>query len=305
MYRFYVTVDGQHMTTEWNRDRIDSVALAEREGVPATESLVESRRQIADAAQAGTWRTDVPSHEEVIAGVRCLVFASGRPARGRVVHAHGGGFRLGCPEAIERYAAALARDAGVEVVCPAYRLAPEHSFPCGLNDMVAVVRAVATRDDLPLVLGGDSAGGGIAAGAVLQLAELPIAALMLHSPWLDLTASGASFQTHAASDPMFSQEAAREAAAVYLQGTPADDPLASPLFGDVSRFPPTLISVGAEEVLLDDAQGLHARLMAQGVAAEIVSVPGMEHTDLVRNPQLAAPAQAMRATLSFLDRVLG
>ena len=134
------------------------MTLVERAGASASEALLAIRAQIAAAASNGTWTTGWPRREDSIAGVRCLRFAPQGTLRGRVVHAHGGGFRMGAPETVEPYAVALVRACGVEVICPAYRLAPEAPFPAGLNDCLAVASAVAAWDDLPLVLAGDSPG---------------------------------------------------------------------------------------------------------------------------------------------------
>lgn len=225
---------------------------AERGGRAPPSDLAGRRRAIAGAVAAGAWRAEPPPRETAIGGVRSLVFGHAPDVNGAgtVVHFHGGGFRQGCPEMGGPFAAMLASRCDVEVILPAYRLAPEHPFPAALNDGMAVIRARAGDSDEPLILSGDSAGGGLAASlAALCGAEgLPLAGLVLFSPWLDLTVSSGCYATNAASDPLFSRQSASEAADQYLQGHPMNDPLASPLFAELARFPPAFISVGTGEV---------------------------------------------------------
>lgn len=239
--------------------------------------------------------------DEVIARVRTIRFGHARPDAPTIVHFHGGGFRQGAPEVCARYASALAHATGATVLCPAYRLAPEAPFPAGLNDGMRVLRHLAPSP-APLMLAGDSAGGAIAA-ALAQLCArdgIAVAGLVLHSPWLDLRVTSASYRTNAGSDPLFSEGSATEAARMYLQGYPATDPLASPVLGDPALFPPTYISVGLGEVLLDDARAFHRRLIAASVPATLHEVAGMDHVAVTRGPDLPGSREVLAATLSFL-----
>ncbi len=263
---------------------------AERAGHPAPSDLA-LRREGMDAAQAaGTWTVDPPPEEVQLGGRRTLIFRPQAPILGRVLHLHGGAFRLGTPEMEGPLATALAARCGVEVIAPQYRLAPEAPFPAGLRDAFAVLRALAELDDgLPLIVSGDSAGGGLAASLTMLAvrAGIPIAGLVLLSPWLDLTVSAPSYAANAATDPMFSRDSAASGAELYLQGLDARHPLASPLFGSVAGFPRTLVSVGSGEVLADDARSFQEKLVAGGVDSELSDIPGMEHVAVVRS--LAMP----------------
>lgn len=274
----------------------------ERSGYPAPPDLLERRAGMMAAIAAGLWRTDPPPEQIRLGGIRALRFAPASPSRGVVLHIHGGAFRIGSPETIAPFAAALAARCGVTVVCPAYRLAPEHPFPAGLLDGWNALQAV--LGSVPsLVVSGDSAGGGIAAG-LTQLATAQgaaIAGLALLSPWLDLRADSPSFLSNASSDPLFSLAAAREAAELYLQGLAADDPLASPLQGNVDRFPPIHISVGTGEVLRDDAERFHEKSQAAGVRSELFCIAQMEHVAATRDPSLTGSAEAFEHLARFVD----
>lgn len=274
-------------------------------GMAPPPELLERRAAISAAVAAGYFRTDPAAVEIRIAGVRCLRFAAPAAPRGTVVHLHGGAFRMGCPEQVGPFAAALAARCGVDVICPAYRLAPEHPFPAGSDDAFAVV-AELTGQNQPLLISGDSAGGGLAACLAARCHESghKLAGLVLLSPWLDLTVSSLSYQTNSVSDPLFSAESAAAAAALYLQGRNADDPAASPLFADIAGYPPTYINVGSGEVLLDDARAMAARLLSVGIPVTLVEVDGMDHVAVTRGPDLPGSARTFATMAAFIDTVL-
>lgn len=280
-------------------------SLPERAGKPVPADLQSKRDILAEAVRSGA--LPVPAGMAVVdlGGVRTLRFGAAEPDGAMVVHFHGGGFRQGQPEMIARYAAALAAAEGAQVFCPAYRLAPDHPFPAGLNDAVrSIVALVEAMPDRPLFLAGDSAGGGLAAAATLRClhAHVPVAGLILHSPWLDLTVSAPCYRTNEASDNLFSEQLAAEAAQAYLQGHPPSDPLASPLLGDLAAFPRTFISVGSGEVLQADALSFHDRLRVAGVAVELCEVAAMEHVAVTREPELVGSRQVLTRTVDFLFR---
>ncbi|MFC3173709.1 alpha/beta hydrolase fold domain-containing protein [Novosphingobium bradum] len=274
----------------------------ERPGQPAPADLAQRRQGLAGAAAAGLWRTDPPAEAIDLGGVRALRFRPAGPSAATVLHFHGGGYRIGQPEQVAPFAAALARRCGVTVVCPAYRLAPEHPFPAAIVDARAAQQALVAAGERRLILSGDSAGGGIAA-ALAQLAArdpAPPLGLVLLSAWLDLTVTSPAYRANAASDPLFSEQSAREAAALYLQGAPATDPLASPLFAAATLFPPTLVSAGQGEVLADDACTFHAQLVTARVPARLRLVPGMEHVAVTRDMALAGAAETFAEIARFI-----
>jgi epsilon-lactone hydrolase len=275
----------------------------ERPGHPAPPDLADRRAAIAAAVAAGVWRIDPAPGMLEIDGVRCLRFSPPTQPRGTLLHIHGGAFRLGCPETLAAFAAALAAKCGVTVICPAYRLAPEYPFPAGLNDTFRVMMALGTKG---LIVSGDSAGGGLAAGLAALVPEdaPPLAGLALLSPWLDLTVSAASYTTNAGRDPLFSSEAARAARTLYLQGLSPRNSFASPMFGRLDGFPPTYINVGAGEVLAGDASAFHDRLAAAGVTSLLQVVDGMDHVAVTRDLALPGAAQTFETSVAFIAEQL-
>lgn len=292
----------------------------ERRGHTAPSDLVERRAQLATGVTAGQWRTEPMPHDTFVGGaggpiggralVRALRYRPPGRIRGRVLHFHGGAFRLGCPDMEGPFAAALAARCDVEVVLPAYRLAPEHPFPSGLADALTALLTMAREGGVgnhrvPLILSGSSAGAGLAAAlAVLAAQEhIPVDGLVLLSPFLDLTLQGQSYYYNAPIDALFSLESAANAAELYLQGSDPTHPLASPLYAPLYGLPPTLISVGSGEVLADDARRFCQQLQGYGVPAALSEVPGMEHVAVVRSPLLPGSAETFAAIASMVDNL--
>lgn len=271
-----------------------------RPGHPADAGLAERRLRA-----AGT-RDDGPQPVEAeIGGVHCLIVEpQGAAADGTILYLHGGGYRMGSPVAWIPYARRLATASGRRVILPSYRLAPEHPFPAALHDAAAVYHVLAAEDSV--VVAGDSAGAGLAAALCLSAAKAgqPAAGLVLVSPMLDLAARDDSYDSHAASDAIFSREAVLECAELYLQGHPADDPLVSPLLADPALFPPALILAGGTEVLLGESLALARRLALADRRVSLHVAPGMGHVWPMLAPQTDAAARAVATIAAFADEAL-
>jgi len=204
-------------------------------------------------------------------------------AAGRVVlYLHGGGYVIGSPRSHRHLAAAVAAAGQASALLLDYRLAPEHPYPAAVDDATAAYRWLLDQGIAPghIVIGGDSAGGGLTMATLLALREarlpLPAGGVCI-SPWVDLTFSGASYRTRAAVDPIVTRPGIDEMARAYLGATAARAPLASPLFADLRGLPPLLIHVGSDEVLLDDAVQLADRAKAAGVDATLEVWDRMVH----------------------------
>lgn len=284
---------------------------AERAGREAPADLAERRAMMAKAAEAGMMPKPArPVAEDVIDGVRTLtVTPDGKDPRGWLLMLHGGGYRLGRPENDTCFAERLADRCGIAVVLPAYRLAPENPFPAGFNDAWKALTALRARiGDAPLLVGGDSAGGGLAAALGVYAAAQGgprIDGALLFSPWVDMTITAASFKENAESDVLFPEASAQMASDTYMQGFDLEHPLASPLFADLSGFPPSFINVGNGEALRDDSLSFHAKLQQAGVRSELLGVDGMEHVAPVRSDELPGAAESFDATVAFVNDLLG
>src|SRR6516164_2750883 len=198
-----------------------------------------------------------------------------------VLYFHGGGYAIGTAKLYRDLTWRVAHAARASVLFFDYRLAPEHPFPAALEDAVTTYRWLARQvDPRRIAFMGDSAGGGLALATLHKLRDdgdaLPGAAVAV-SPWTDLALTGASLQANAAADPMLDVANLPALANGYLAGADPRNHYASPLYGDATGLPPTLIHVGSDEILHDDAIRMAEKLKAAGCDVEIEVWPRMPH----------------------------
>ena len=221
---------------------------------------------------------------------------------GIVLYIHGGGYCCGDLAYSKGFAATLADKCGVRVYTFEYRLAPEHPFPAALEDALAAYRRLLECGYAgeEIVLCGESAGGGLPYSLCLKLSALGIelpSGILAISPWSDLTASGASYAENAERDVSMSLEQLDFFATQYT--CDRKNPFVSPLFADLSVMPPSLIFVGGDEIMLDDAVALHEKLIACGRESELCVAPEMWHAYLMYD--LGESAEDYAKINSFLD----
>jgi acetyl esterase/lipase len=204
-----------------------------------------------------------------------------------VIYAHGGGYALGSPEVAVPITERLAA-AGLEVISVDYRLAPEHPYPAGLDDVDAVYRAVTSTDGIrrrggraTVIVAGDSAGANLALGVVLRSivsgTPRPIG-LVLFSPHLDhaLTRLEAPVSRHPRDD--VDDRSAAWLRAAYIGHRSPADPGVSPLRADLAGLCPILIQVGSEDIARPHGEALSRRARAAGVEVTLEVWPGLWHT---------------------------
>jgi acetyl esterase/lipase len=216
-------------------------------------------------------------------GVPCEWQTPTEAGSGVILYVHGGGYVAGSIASHRNLTGHLAAASGCRVLSVDYRLAPEHPHPAQVQDAVSAYRWLLDHGISPtsIAVSGDSAGGGLAVATQLAIKAdglpLPAASVPI-SPWVDMSASGESFTTRADVDPMVSGNNISQIASSFLgpDGDP-NDPLASPVLGDLSGLPPMLIQVGDHEVLLSDSEALAAAAAAAGVAVELRVWPEMIH----------------------------
>lgn len=244
-----------------------------------------------------------------LAGRSALSIRAGRPREGlAVLHFHGGVFIAGSPQTHLPMLSRLAKLAQVTVIAPSYRLAPEHPFPAALRDAEAVWEALIAQGyrSENLVLSGDSAGAALAFALLSRLCArgTPPAGAFAFSPWFDLTGASPSVQANAASDPMLAGHRLPEAAQFYLQGHPADDPEASPIFADFPGCPPVLLQTAETEILSDDALRMEEKLRRAGAEVLLQLWPGVPHAWQMMDGLLPESREALRDAARFVTRVL-
>jgi acetyl esterase/lipase len=223
-----------------------------------------------------------------------------------VYYLHGGGYISGSAKSCRPITVTLARHLQARVFGLDYRLAPEHHFPAGLEDAVAGYRWLIASgiDPGSIAVVGDSAGGGMTLALTLRLREagepLPRCLACL-SPWTDMTSTSESLAANAECDAMFVAEDIERFAKAYLGDQSRRDPLASPLLADFTGLPPVLIQVGADEILLDDARVLDAKIRAAGGSSELHIYPDVPHGWHYGAPFLPETREALREVSEFVE----
>lgn len=199
-----------------------------------------------------------------------------------ILYCHGGGYTSGSLGYSRPLASKLSHVSGRETLCFEYRLAPEHPYPAAVEDAVRVwdhlmYQGYGARD---ITVAGDSAGGNLALVLLHRLKaegrQLP-KRLVLMSPWTDMTTGGASCTERAELDPTITMEYIRAVRRAYAGEADLTDPMLSPLFGDFTGFPPTMIQVGSNELLYSDSERLRDRMRAAGVLCQMEEWTEMWH----------------------------
>jgi monoterpene epsilon-lactone hydrolase len=306
----------------WGGPAPDPVDHADVDAVIAQVKAVYGRwrRDTTVAQMRADWdelfnATGEGSFEPVAAnGVPCAwVAAPGARTDRVIVYFHGGGFQVGSLASHRELMARLSAAAGVRVLGVDYRLAPEHRHPVPLEDALAVLEWLQAEGFAShhIALAGDSAGGGLALSTLLALQgtdNMPAAAFVM-SAWTDLAATGESYDTRAASDPIH-QRAMIQAMARNFLGKEADPrhPLASPLYASdeqLAHLPPVLLQVGDRETVLSDSEAFAARVNAAGGEAECQVWPGMIHVFQQFPNELPQARDALHLGGRFLAVQLG
>jgi len=225
---------------------------------------------------------------------------------GVMLYLHGGGYTCGSIEYARGFASVLSAECGMRVLTVEYGLAPENPYPAAVNDALMAYDKLTSSGVEPskIVLVGESAGGGLCYALLLKLRErgsvMPAGVIAI-SPWVDLTLSGDSYLHNREADPSLSRERLEFFADCYVgaeyatssMGQKGDveldektqkelaekksDPMVSPLFADMTGFPPSLIFVGEDEILLSDAISMKERLESFGASSELVTRREMWH----------------------------
>ncbi|MDR3476238.1 MAG: alpha/beta hydrolase [Devosia sp.] len=310
------------MTAEIDPDMLP-ILEAMRAAAPVDYAAmpIAEARTIFDAGTA-PWRALAPEVPEVedltLAGaagpMRARLY---RPAFGRlplVVFVHGGGWTFGSVDSHENEMRFLALASRAAVLGFDYRLGPEHPFPAGLDDILAVlaqVRAGALGDRVDasrLALAGDSAGANLALGALLALRDkgaAQVSGAMLfygcYAPDFDTEShrlfGGGQFGLSTARMRWYWRN---------FLGPAFDAPMAwaAPLGADLGGLPPLHLVAAGLDPLRDDTLALARRLSAAGIEHELVTVPGVIHGFLGRAPKLPVARRTMESAGAFLTQRL-
>ncbi|MGG1677084.1 alpha/beta hydrolase [Neobacillus sp. NRS-1170] len=271
---------------------------------------IEERRQKLDAASK---RLRMPKDSKVesiqIEGMYAEWISSQGSLNDKVIlYLHGGGYEYCSVQTHRTLAAGIGKAAGVKVLIPEYRLAPEHPFPAAIEDAVRIYRWLLEEGFHPsnIIVAGDSAGGGLSLAAALVLREqnepLP-AGIVALSPWVDLTSSGESYKTNKDLDPYLNVEGIWKVAREYAGRESLNHPLISPVFADLSGLPPLFIQVGSHEILQSDAELLAVQARKGGVDVSYKVWDGMWHVWQMSGDFLPEARKAIQEIGDFVKRI--
>ncbi|WP_439153921.1 alpha/beta hydrolase fold domain-containing protein [Yoonia sp.] len=195
-----------------------------------------------------------------------------------ILYLHGGAFVFGSSDTHSAMLGKLSDLTGLPACLPDYRLAPENPFPAQIDDTLACYRAL--RADNEVIIGGDSAGGGLALALLHQIINLDLPqpkGVFAFSPLTDVTYSGKSVVENAQSDSVLTATRIGEMVQAFIGSHDPRDPLASPLFGQFKGAPPVWLTVGDTEILRDDSLRMQAALRTEGVECALTVVHDHPH----------------------------
>jgi epsilon-lactone hydrolase len=276
---------------------------------PRPNGWAERRQRLDEVGSVWPTAEDIQLERTDVDGVPGeWSIAPGSDASRVLIFFHGGGYCSGSILSHRRLVTEAGRAARLRTLAVAYRLAPEHPFPAALEDAITAWRFV-RKQGIPaahIVVAGDSAGGGLAVSLINHLRdareELPGCAWLL-SPWTDLTLSGSTMASKDAVDPIIHRGYLGELVDAYLPPTmDRNDPRVSPLYADLSGLPPTLIQVGSDETLLEDATRFAAAAGAAAVSVTLEVWPHMIHAWPLWNAHLEPGRCALANAGTFIRR---
>ena len=224
-----------------------------------------------------------------------------------LLYLHGGGYVVGSTRTHGVMMSRMSRASGARVLGLDYRLSPENPFPAPVQDTLAAYRWLLSNgaDPRKIVIGGDSAGGGLTVStlvAMRYLGEPMPAAGFCISPWTELEPNADSYETNAEVDPTVSRARVEDLKDLYIGDKDPRAPMASPLFADLKGLPPLLVQVGSIEVILDDSTRLAERAEAVGTDVELEVWDDMPHVWHLFAPILSDGQKAIERVGDFIRK---
>ena len=252
---------------------------------------------------------EITVKEQVIEGIKAeWLVPDGANHERLILYVHGGGYVSGSCSDHRGFVSKFAKNTGVTNLVYEYRLAPENPFPAALDDSVKVYQWLLKSGFKPenILIAGESAGGGLCLAILLALKEqnipLPVAAVAI-SPWTDLTCSSESYRTKnkVSLAPLNSWKVF---SSYYIGNNQANNPLISPLFGDLKGLPPILINSGVDDELFEDGEKFYLKARSAGVDITFTAGIGMVHCYPLLAPMFSEATEAMSEIVNFVRQYL-
>ncbi len=267
-----------------------------------------------ELCEKGGGKVKVPEgiavEKDTVAGIHSeWLIPGGADHETLIFYVHGGGYVSGSCNDHRGIVGKFTRQSGVRTLLFEYRLAPEHPFPAGLNDAVAVYQEVLERGVEPkrIIFAGESAGGGMVLALLLALKERGLAqpaGAVAISPWTDLTCSSHSYRTKSKVS-VAPKDSWKVFSKHYVGDQAAELPLISPLFGNLQGLPPLLINAGQDDELFDDGQTFALKAQGAGVEVTFRAGEGMVHCYPLLAPMFKEATEAMEEICTFISQQLG
>ncbi|MDQ7824866.1 MAG: alpha/beta hydrolase [Candidatus Eremiobacteraeota bacterium] len=228
-----------------------------------------------------------------------------------LIYLHGGGYTTGSASSTAGNPAVMAYYTGLRVISIDYTVAPEGTWDKVTDEVIAVLAALEKEGYPPgrTAIWGDSAGGGLAAGAVLKMRDRGLAmpsAAVLWCPWSDITDTGDTYATLEKADPSYTYpRQLKHCADAYARPGDQKNPYVSPVYGDYSKgFPPTLIQGGTKEIFLSNYVRHYQALDQAGIPVKLDLYEGMIHVFMAILPDSPEGKRALKKAAQFIDRYL-
>jgi len=226
------------------------------------------------------------------------------------VHTHGGGYVFNGGDAGAFEAILIAANLKIPTISIDYRMPPDHPFPIGLNDVIAAYEGIMGKyKNRTIFMGGSSGGGNFTMSAILMLADKGIQlpkAIFLGTPGSEFNKIGDSFFINEGIDRALGTWDGFITAALnlYANGTDFNDPYISPIYGDLTVFPPTILVSGTRDLLLSSTVRTHRKLRDSGVVTDLVVIEGHSHADYMTVPNAPESIAVYRDIDNFFRNFL-
>jgi len=270
--------------------------------------VIKERSKLEKTARMFKCKLDIEEIPVSINGIEAeWIIPSNIPTKRTILYLHGGSYNAGSINTHRVLVANLASASYSRALIVDYRLAPEFPYPAAIIDAKLAYDWLLENGISPneLVIAGDSAGGGLCLSLLLAIKEnkqkMPAAAICL-SPWTDLAGNGKSINKNKRKDIILNAENLRKAANIYKGETKSEDPFVSPIYGDLEGFPPLLIQVGSDEILLSDSVDLASKAKAAGVDITLEIWKDMQHVWQFAGDMVPESKKAIAAIGNFIEK---
>ncbi|MEN3929858.1 alpha/beta hydrolase [Microvirga sp. W0021] len=227
-----------------------------------------------------------------------------------LLHFHGGGYVLNPGEAATSEAIMVAGHSRIKVISVDYRMPPDFPYPAAMDDALAVYRQLVTQNE-PARIGvfGTSTGGGMALALIHRIKTegllLP-GAVAAGTPWSDLTKTGDSYYSNDTVDNVLVRYEGwlGDAAKLYANGHDLKDPQLSPVYGDFSVFPPTILVSGTRDLFLSNTVRVHRKLRNANISSDLIVFEGMSHAQYLFDANMPEAKEFLTEVDGFFNRHL-